>query len=45
VHDPHTLIFDEPTAGLDMTASFELLARASGNSLPRAAAWSGKRIT
>jgi len=26
VHDPHTLIFDEPTAGLDMTASFRFLA-------------------
>ena len=26
VHDPDTLIFDEPTAGLDMSASFEYLA-------------------
>lgn len=26
VHDPDTLVFDEPTAGLDMSASFELLA-------------------
>jgi iron complex transport system ATP-binding protein len=26
VHDPHTLILDEPTAGLDMSASFEFLA-------------------
>jgi len=38
IHDPHTLIFDEPTAGLDMTASFDLLARvedlaASGRNL------------
>jgi iron complex transport system ATP-binding protein len=27
VHDPHTLVFDEPTAGLDMAASFDLLER------------------
>jgi len=26
VHEPHTLIFDEPTAGLDMTATFTFLA-------------------
>lgn len=30
VHDPDTLIFDEPTAGLDLTASFDLLARIRG---------------
>jgi iron complex transport system ATP-binding protein len=30
VHDPHTLIFDEPTSGMDMTASFDLLARVGG---------------
>lgn len=29
VHDPDTLIFDEPTAGLDLTSSFDLLARIS----------------
>ena len=38
VHDPDTLIFDEPTAGLDLSASFDLLHRirklvASGKSL------------
>ena len=30
VHDPDTLIFDEPTAGLDLTASFDLLRRIRG---------------
>lgn len=30
VHDPHTLILDEPMAGLDLTARFDYLARLSG---------------
>lgn len=30
VHDPDALIFDEPTAGLDLTASFDLLKRIRG---------------
>lgn len=30
VHDPHTLILDEPMAGLDLTARFDYLARLNG---------------
>lgn len=38
VHDPDTLILDEPTAGLDFAASFDYLARI------RKLARSGKNI-